>query len=151
MDNNGSKPKGKGQRYIIKAESQQYAEAIRRLYQSTLSRAQIHTILDITKGKVDNLRIARNERNKSIWFNFNGRRYDLTKNGKIKAETKIGGGQIQAPPSLTKEVKCPLCNTSNKVSKYDPKARCKECGFQLVRYRVNVKGESKNGQKSKNG
>jgi len=52
------------------------------------------------------------------------------------ADVKFGKQAI-VPPHLAKKVKCQLCGKESPVPRYDVQAKCPECGFHLVRFRVN--------------
>lgn len=138
--------KTKEGRFIIRAKTPEYYEAMKRLYQSGIGRAQVHRILDITKGDIVGLKVARHISapdhfnpphidSTKIWFTYHGHRYDVKKDGTLVAEVKTGV-PAAVPLHLARKVKCQLCGRETPISHYDVKARCPECGFPLVRCNV---------------
>lgn len=133
MGNNGLNPDIKDNRYVIKAKTKGYYEAIKKLYNSGLSRGQIHKILDITKGNIVGLRVAKHVGIPKIWFTYRGMRYDLKADGSVTAEVRIG----PAPSfEAEKKVRCSLCGKEVPLSAFQAKPRCPVCGSRLVQYRL---------------
>ncbi len=127
-------------RYVIRAKTPGYRDAMKRLYVSKLSRAQIHRILDITKGRIEGLKVAArglgsNRVSTTIWFNFSGHRYDVRQDGTIIADIKLGP-PVKANPVAVQQIKCQLCGTPNPRPRMDVKAKCGKCGFPLVKHKV---------------
>jgi hypothetical protein len=123
-------------RYIIKAKTPQYYEEIKKLYHAGLSRAQVHRILEITKGNIVGLKVAKHVGERKIWFAFAGRRYDVKHDGTMTEPVKTGVLPPVVVPKACKKIKCQLCGEETPIPQYDVKARCPKCGFQLVRYNV---------------
>lgn len=123
------------QRFVIVTKTQEYHDALDKLYKAKLSRAQVHSILNITQGDVIGLKWAAHEGTLNIWFVYKGHRYDLKKDGSIMADVKAGKPS-PAASSTAKAVKCKLCGTGSPVPRYDVDVRCPVCGFPLVRFQV---------------
>lgn len=123
-------------RYIIKAKTPQYYAEIKKLYHAGLSRAQVHRILEITKGNIIGLKVAKHVGENKIWFTFAGRRYDVKPDGTMSDPVKTGMVPPLVIPKASKKVKCQLCGKETPIPQFDVKARCPECGFQLIRYNV---------------
>jgi|GEM_PF-5671414 DNA-directed RNA polymerase subunit RPC12/RpoP len=125
-------------RFIIRAKSPEYVEAIKRLYNSKMARAQIHKVLEITDGDIVGLKIALRDENNSIWFNYKGRRYDINQSGAVMSETKFGK-IIKVPANQSRKIKCPLCGTENEIPQNIMRAKCSNCGFKILRFKINVR------------
>jgi len=66
----GKKPtSGKNERFVIKVKTPEYYKALKKLYESGISRNQVHRILDLTKGDIIGLKVARHIGTPNIWFN----------------------------------------------------------------------------------
>ena len=127
-------PIKKDPRYVIKAKTQAYYDAVKKLYKSGLTRKQLHKIMDLTKGNIYNLRVSRIPENNFIWFAFKGIRYDLKPDGSISKETKIGTRSAQVPAA--RKVTCKLCQKEVPIAYFETYTRCPTCGCKLVRYTV---------------
>jgi ribosomal protein L37E len=124
-----------GERFIIRAKTPAYYQEIKKLYASGMGRAQVHRILDITKGDIVGLKVARHLDTPKIWFTYRGHRYDIKGDGTLVAEVKTGTPAV-VPQHMAKKVRCQLCGKETPIPRYDMQARCPICGFPLVKCNV---------------
>ena len=122
-------------RFVIVAKTPEYYKEIKRLRDSGIGREQMHRIIEITKGDIIGLKVAKHVGSDKIWFTFRGRRYDVKKNGTLAADVKVGKPSI-VPQGLAKKVICQLCGGETPIPQFVAQARCPQCGFPLVRCNV---------------